>query len=155
MSNQRTIYMYEIADVVNEMIDVWTNETLVKLDEAQNETINGARNYAKRETTKLKYGNKKPYINCYSNRKAGDHARALWNRKYSLSHLLEDGHKVYNQSGGPYPIKNDNRVMDTTSNRNAKVTSSMETTQYDMFDETFEDYVKDKYIKKIIQKLGG
>lgn len=155
MSDTRTIYVYEIADVVNDIVDKWSTDVIIKLEEAQNSTINGARGYAKKDTTKLRYSDKKPYINCYSNRKAGEHARALWNNKYYLSHLLEDGHIVKNQYGGPYTINSSKRVPDTTDHKNAKVTSDTETTQYDMFDDTLEDYVKKKYIEFIKKKLGG
>lgn len=156
MSSDRTVYIYEVADVINDIVDKWSTEVIVKLEEAQNSTINGSRNYAKRETTTLSYSDKKPYIKCYTNRKVGEHARALWNRKYQLSHLLEDGHKVVTKKGGePKKIKDENRVPDTTKNHNKKVTSSMLTSSYDTFDETLEDYVKKKYIYFIKKKLGG
>ena len=153
MSDQRTIYIHEVADVINELVDTWTTEVVLAVEDAQNSTIEGAKRYIKKETSKLYYGGKKPYIDCYTNKKVGQHTRALWNRKYALSHLLEDGHASYNQFGGPYEVKN--RVPDTTANKNAKRTSSSLTTRYDSYDETLEDYVKESYIKFIRKKVGG
>lgn len=46
------------------------------------------------------------YRSMFTRRKKGDLNRILWNKKYTLSHLLENGHLVYNQYGGPYEIKN-------------------------------------------------
>ena len=158
----RTIEVWQIADTVNEYVTTWTAAVVSLIDRAQVKTIKDAKAFAKKETpesSKSGSTNKKdenPYIDLYVQRSSSrQHWRALWNKKYPLSHLLEDGHEVHNQSGGPYEIKN--RVADTTANKNAKVTSSDETTQFDMWDETFEDFDVEKvyvdYIKEFLSEL--
>lgn len=50
--------------------------------------------------------NRDKYVNCFTTEKVGNGlTRRLKNTEYRLSHLLENGHKVKNQYGGPYNIK--------------------------------------------------
>lgn len=51
----------------------------------------------------------KPYVNYFATRRLSDeygvYGCRLFNRKYPLSHLLEDGHVIKNQYGGPWQNK--------------------------------------------------
>lgn len=161
----RNVPLDQLVPTLNNLIKEWSAEVVTLIEEAQDESIEVARKGIKKMTPP-KSGRKvtdddgnlknaKYYINCYSIKRnvVSDHSSTLYNRKYPLSHLLEDGHEVYNQYGGPYPI---NRR--TAKNRpNAKVDSNMLTTKFEMWELEGEpasvDYVH-RAIKKI-RKLGG
>lgn len=94
----------EIEDRLKE----WKVDIDLVCEDACNATIKNARKHIKEKTrssgmgvsNRLKDNKAEQYVNCYVTKKPDRNRRflrALWNKQYQLSHLLEDGHDSYNQ----------------------------------------------------------
>lgn len=92
------------------------------------------------------------YRSSFTTRKKSDTHRILWNKKYQLSHLLEDGHYVYNQYGGPYPIhstiaKRGRFVTGSKYGTSGKVTHSFKA--WEGTEKHTADFVEKELLKKL------
>lgn len=163
----KTIPLDKLGTELNNVIKGWTADVIVMVEEAQDEAIVNARKDIK-TMTPPKGSQKRPYINCYSIRRnvISEHSTTLYNTKYQLSHLLEDGHEVRNQlsdkpkndgSGENYPHTWRIHTRTAANISNAKVDDEMHTTKFEMWENegtpAAEDYIKRSLSK--IKKLGG
>lgn len=95
----------KLDDVLKKELDEWSIQTTIKLSDAVLDTTIKASNEIKNITPKRANHTKgKNYRDCFKvkpNRSKNKNLleRTLWNEKYQLSHLLEDGHKVYTRLG--------------------------------------------------------
>lgn len=135
----------ELSDALLTEIGSWQKSAFTDLQDSVKESATEAKKKImelSKSTVNRRSGGTKHYRSCFTTRKTGDLEQTLWNRKYPLSHLLEDGHQVYNQYGGPYAI----------NPRNSKYgTSGTTTHEFDMWEETekhTEKYLYDKVISK-------
>lgn len=105
-----TITLDQFAGEINKLIGEWKVDVEITLEDASDSAINVSKHYIKNITkesgmnhSRKKKANKR-YVNCFTTRKPNRNKkflRALWNREYRLSHLLEDGHDSYNQYNTP------------------------------------------------------
>ncbi|MBQ0111921.1 MAG: hypothetical protein KBT03_02215 [Bacteroidales bacterium] len=99
-----------LGDVLRQELDDFNKSVHVAMVETCDEGIKEARKEIIRDLDTLQKGkieDRKHYRSSFTTRKKNDLSRILWNKQYQLSHLLEDGHYVYNQYGGSYNIHPD------------------------------------------------
>lgn len=108
MASNEYINLSNLGDVITKELEKFEKDVYGAMVETCEESIKEAKKEIKRDYDAVKIGKssrKKPYRSTFTTRKKGDLSRILWNKQYPLSHLLENGHYVYNQYGGPYEIK--------------------------------------------------
>lgn len=96
-----------LGDVILQELDEFDKSVHVALVETCDEGIKEAKKNIQKDLKSLMKGtmeDRKHYRSSFITRKQSDLSRILWNTQYQLSHLLEDGHYVYNQFGGAYDI---------------------------------------------------
>lgn len=112
MSVKKTVDVKHIDKAFEEIFNTYSFKMQQELQKAVD---NGGREY--RKYIKEKYEEdeaqkiepyykhrQKSYKTLFATKSMGTLARRLKNTDYRLSHLLENGHEVYNQYGGPYEI---------------------------------------------------
>ena len=120
----------DLASVLVSEIEDWQQEVNGNLEDAADTTIKESKKIIQelsKSTVTRRKGGAKHYRSMFTTRKPKKLKRVLWNKKYPLSHLLEDGHYVYNQFGGPYNINPDNSKYGT---------SGQITHHFDMWEDT-------------------
>lgn len=98
----------QLSNAIKEQLDEYRVEVHAVMVEVCEDGIKFAKQEIKQDLDDVQKGKgrkSKRYRSTFTTRKINDTERILWNRQYPLSHLLEDGHFVYNQYGGPYDIK--------------------------------------------------
>lgn len=96
-----------LGKLIEKELEEYSAKVYVAAVETCNEGIKESRRYINQEMVSIMKGkteDRKHYRSSFSTHKKGDLSRVLWNKQYQLSHLLEDGHYVYNQYGGNYDI---------------------------------------------------
>lgn len=144
----------------------WKVDVDIVCEDASDATIKNAKKHIKQITKTSGMGVShmykndptKQYVNCYVTRKPDRRRkflRALWNKQYQLSHLLEDGHDSYNQYNQP-GNKNfrDNLPRPYTIKR-SKFPSSIgkkHTHEFSVWEET-EKWTGDSYYRSVKKRL--
>ncbi|MBQ0113748.1 MAG: hypothetical protein KBT03_11520 [Bacteroidales bacterium] len=95
----------KLDEVLKKELDEWSIQTTIKLSDAVLDTTIEASKEIKKLTPRgAKRRDGKDYRDCFvikPNRSKSKNLleRTLFNEQYQLSHLLEDGHKVYTRNG--------------------------------------------------------
>lgn len=100
----------QLSDAIKNKLSEYQAEVYSTMTEVCESGIKFAKDEIVRDIKLIQKGNgrkdgSKRYRSTFTTRKKSDTERILWNKQYPLSHLLENGHYVYNQYGGPYNIK--------------------------------------------------
>lgn len=161
----KTVDISQIGDAIWEEIEKWDKECNIKFSDSVLETTKEARNEIKKSTPKLD-GKKsgKHYIDSYQikpnqNKNDIQMERVLWNKKYQLSHLIEDGHLVYTRLGrkedinarkiGPLTIKKRSAINGNTF---TVFSDNKHTAKFNIWKHT-KDYASEKLVESIKQKF--
>ena len=150
MSHQRKL-VKKLGDIPKEITDaIYTYGVAVEVasEEAIQKAAKQTKNFMKRKsvTPERKEGERKKndpktyrtMYKVYSPRKKRKdyHWRVVGNQHYRLDHLLQDGHEVYNQYGGPYVIDDKKRVH--RGIEGSGWTDENHTTYYKMWDKGYK-----------------
>lgn len=108
MAKIEYVDLSNLSEKIKKELDNYKKDVYGALVETCEEGIKEAKKEIVRDLDTMQKGKKselgKHYRSTFTTRKKGDLSRILWNKKYQLSHLLENGHFVYNQYGGAYEI---------------------------------------------------
>lgn len=149
----------KFADVLASEIGEWT----VKLNQEFEKVIkrSGTKyiQEAKKKTPTWDNEVGKQYINCFINKKTSNPlVRIIWNKKYQLSHLLENGHYVYNRKGRKKNLKS--RVSGKYTIKHSKYPESIgkkTTKSFGMWSNAADEIEKymEEQIKKAVKEING
>lgn len=172
MATKGTISLDKFSDEVVSILNEWKVDVDLACEKGADKTINSMRDHIKRKTKKdvetsqrNKNNPSAQYVNCFVTRKPrrgskNKFLRALWNKQYQLSHLLEDGHDSYNQwnktpelarrygrNGKPLP-----RPYTIKKSRFPSSIGKKHTHSFEMWKST-EDFGAKKFPEKVIKEL--
>lgn len=108
MSVNNKIDANSFSKEVSDILETYSYKMELSLQKTMKIYGTEVRDYITSESKKeiIEPKNRNKYVNCFVNKKIGNGLkRRLANTEYRLSHLIENGHKVRNQYGGPYEVK--------------------------------------------------
>lgn len=167
MANIDKVDLSNLGKVLQKELKDYEERVYSAVVETCEEGIKEAKREIEKDLKDLRKGRKedgKHYRSSFVTRKKSDTSRFLWNREYQLSHLLEDGHHVYNQYGGPYeihpeyPLYFGYKGIPTTLPKKPKIygsywgTSGKVTHKFGAWDKT-EKHTADFVEKELLKKL--
>lgn len=118
MANIDKVDLATLSDAIVKELKEWQGNVEQIMIDTCEESIKEAKKEIVREFDTIKKGKRqdgeKRYRSSFTTRKKNNLSRILWNKQYQLSHLLEDGHYVYNQYGGAYDIDPKKSKYNTT-----------------------------------------
>lgn len=96
-----------LGEAIRKELDNYKKDVYGAMVETCDEGIKESRKFIQKDMVSIMKGkteDRKHYRSSFTTRKKNELSRILWNTQYQLSHLLEDGHYVYNQYGGAHDI---------------------------------------------------
>jgi len=145
MKNNKNVMLSQFSDTVAEILDTYSYNMETELKKSLKTFGTESKDYIADLSNKdiINPKNRDKYVHCFVNKKLGNGlARRIANTEYRLSHLLEDGHEVKNQYGGPYRIKKSKYAI--------KGTFRKKTIKHGMWKKTYG--VMEKELPKVIEE---